>query len=371
MGRSCNPFTFQGPRSDASSTQGKLASDNTDLIISISSICAQLDRWAVEHSAAPTSQLYSGRILKAVDDETLTQRSLDLAIQAFAARWLPLVTDTTSTGISSHELAKKLWREARVDMMNVVNRPCYRSALSLILFGLTPIPTDITEEEENAGLPGDLSIQAALQQVYMLRARQRNLQFNGSKVSTSTTQRLVPNLDPITAANFINAESVAYWAALTFDTSASLTFGSRPLLSPGLLGFEADYPWSLVRSCTEIFRDMTTDWHDAGFTMTDTKAQQVIAAGAAWKLLAWKLSAVFREALRDGHDENEVRKVYSAILETVQQYNSTYRDLMEACRRRIHFLNLQTKLCYCKQNAARHTSRELTKMQMNLPCTTT
>lgn len=82
--------------------------------------------------------------------------------------------------------------------------------------------------------------------------------------------------------------------------------------------------------------------------MTDERANQIVAAAAAWKLLAWKLTAIFKEALRDGHEEAEVQKAYLAVVESIKQFNAVYRLHLEACQRRMQFLSQQTKLRWCK-----------------------
>lgn len=284
------------------------------------------------------------------DSNLQIDQFLDRAIQAFAARWLPLTPEITSSRTSPAKLVRGLWRGAHRDMLKVINRPSYRSMLTLLLFALTPIPVGILEEEELDGVSGQVCVHAALQQIQTLRARQRNLQFNGTRVNiTSPIRTISASPASLATANFINAESTAYWAALTFDTSASLTLSCRPLLSSGLFGLESEPSWRMVRSCMEVFHQITKDWNDTKFEMTDEKANQVIAAGSAWKLLAWKLTANLKESLRDGHDEAEVSKAFNAVSDAIDRFNVTYRDLLTACQRRLQFLSQETKLRWCKR----------------------
>ena len=84
--------------------------------------------------------------------------------------------------------------------------------------------------------------------------------------------------------------------------------------------------------------------------MTDERANQIIAAGASWKLLGWKLTAIFKEALRDGHDESEVRKAYLAVVDSIKQFGTVYRPLLDECHKRMQFLGQQTKLRWCKRS---------------------
>ncbi|KAH7202979.1 hypothetical protein BKA60DRAFT_656988 [Fusarium oxysporum] len=80
--------------------------------------------------------------------------------------------------------------------------------------------------------------------------------------------------------------------------------------------------------------------------MTDEKANQIIATGTAWKILAWKSTAVFKEALIDGHVESEVRKACTYVRESIKQFNGTYSKALEVRQRSIQFLGQRTKLCW-------------------------
>ncbi|SPJ70531.1 uncharacterized protein FTOL_00259 [Fusarium torulosum] len=305
-----------------------------DKYVSISDLCRHLDGCIVD---AGNSQL--------VGRSRDIEQSLQSTISAFAARWLPVTSPVPNSSEDHCGLVQALWRNARRDMLRVINRPSYRSMLSLFLFALTPIPDGISEEEETDGISGQACVHAALQQIQTLRARQRNLQFSGSKVSPSLrSQAMVTTPESIENSGFINAESIVYWAALTFDTSASLTLNCRSLLSSGLFGFESELPWRLVRTCAKMFDENARQWKQASSDMTDERANQIIAAGASWKLLGWKLTAIFKEALRDGHEESEVRKAYLAVVDSTKQFGIIYRPLLDECHKRMPFLGQQTKL---------------------------
>ncbi|SMR49285.1 unnamed protein product [Zymoseptoria tritici ST99CH_1E4] len=315
----------------------------SESFVSISALCAQLDKWMTEEPDTAAHRTYTGNI--ELSSDSRIRESLELVIKAYAARWLPLVCTSGASVAAAHSLARRYWREARADMLKVQNRTSYRSVLTLYLFGLTPIPVGISDEEEHDGLSGPVCVQSALQQVYMLRVRQKSLQFSGAKVSPVVTKAFALRPDEVHTNSFINAENIAHWAALTFDTSASLTLSSRPVLWSGLFGYERDRCWSLVKSCTDHFHSMVQkDWHTDGLEISESKANMVIAAASAFKLLMWKLSAVFREALRDGHEDATVNKVCEAVIDAVDQFNRTYRDLLNSCQRRIHFLSQETKL---------------------------
>lgn len=320
-------------------------------IVSIRRLCSQLDKWIEEGHDGTGIMVDFGASPESFRNESDMQidHYLDCAIQAFAARWLPLISPIGTTGVPRLEIVRSLWRRAHRDMLKVINRPSYRSMLALLLFALTPTPVGIAEDEELDGVSGQHCVHAALQQIQTLRARQRSLQFNGTRVSLASVRRTsATSPQSLATTNFINAESTAYWAALTFDTSASLTMSCRPLLSSGLFGFDAEPSWRMVRTCTEIFKGMTKDWKEPDFEMTNEKANQIIASGAAWKLLQWKLTSNLKESLRDGHDEVEVDKAFNAVSDAIDHFNTTYRDLLSACQTRIQFFSQETKLRWCK-----------------------
>lgn len=355
MGRHSNPFAYVSRnRSQHFYSQSNVTSfgeQSLSDVVSIHRTCSQLDRHIDEEEASPPSLADTGNIsdLARNDRDAQLNQFLDHAIQSFAARWLPLTSQAVVRGLSQADIVCRLWRRAHADMLKVINRPSYRSMLSLFLFALTPIPVGISEEEELEGVSGQVCVHAALQQIQTLRARQKSLQFNGTRVNLANSN-LPIGASPISLAtnNFIVSESLAYWAALTFDTSASLTLNCRPLLSSGLFGFEAEPSWRMVRACIGIFRESTRGWNDVDFEITDEKANQVIAAGASWKLMVWKLTANLKESLRDGHDESEVLRAFNSVSNAIDQFNVAYRDLLITCQSRIQFLNQETRLRWCK-----------------------
>lgn len=285
----------------------------------------------------------------ACDDEK--EREIDclmsLAIQTFSARWLPLTYPFPMHKAAQTSLVESLWRDLRRNLLKFINRPCYRSMLSLYLFAMVPIPAGIPEEEEADGIPAQFCVQAALQQVQHLRARQRSLEFNGSKVSPLLDRdAIIRNPDQV-RADFMSIESIIYWAALTFDTSASLTFNTKSLLSSGLLGWESESSWRLVKTCTDIFHEQTEDWRVHGFTVTEENANHIIATGSAFKLRVWKVGSVLKEALREGYEEDGVHHAFASAVDAIEQFNVTYRPLLVACERRIQFLCQHTKLRWC------------------------
>ncbi|SPO00307.1 uncharacterized protein DNG_03152 [Cephalotrichum gorgonifer] len=308
--------------------------------VSISDLCRHLDQTMAESAVSNEADR------REVKQDYRAENSMQSTIAAFSARWLPIITShTMAPGFDHLAVTQTLWRHARRDMLRIIHRPSYRSMLSLLLFALTPIPSGISAEEEADGISGQACLTTALQQIQTLRARQRNLKFSGSKVSLSLEHTVLsPTPDALDTSGFINAESTAYWAALTFDTSASLTLDCRPLLSSGLFGFESEVPWQLVRTCSKVFHETSEQWRRDNVEMTDDRANQIIAAGASWKLLGWKLTAIFKEAVRDGHNESEVRRAFVAVLDSIREFNAIYRPQLNECHNRLQFLGQRTKL---------------------------
>lgn len=272
------------------------------------------------------------------------EQSLKRAIHSFASQWLHIIPSHERVGIHHEDFVRDLWRTSRRDMLKVINRVSYRSVLALFLFGLTPIPVGVSPEEELDGLTGQMCLQAALQQVQRLRERQRNCQFSGSKVS--------PGTDPVTgrkpASNltqtFLTTESRAYWGALSFDTSASLTLNFRSSLSSGLHGVGSESSWRALRMGGSSFHTRTEEWRTPTFEVSDETASQIIGASAAWSVYVWKMIAILKEALREGDEEDKVLQAWTAFLESVEIFQVTFRPLLNACERRLHFLSQVERL---------------------------
>lgn len=321
------------------------------LSVSIASLCYECDQWMkqVQGEDSQTHFEDSSASPGETESDQQTNRSLLQAICAFSARWLLLNDAPESLKRSSMERIDDLWRTVRRDTLRVMNRPCYRSALTLFIFASTPIPVGISEEEETDGVPAQVCVQAALQQVLTLRALQRSIEFNGSKVSPIPhSSNSHTNGTPVTNS-FLGVESMIYWAAMTFDTSSSLTLNTKSLLSPGLnLGMESDSPWRLAQTCTNIFHQETENWRTHGVYITEEIANQIIASAASYKLFIWKSSAVVKEALREGLGDEVVQKVFSTAVDAVDQFSHTYRELLAGCERRIQFFGHDTKLRWCR-----------------------
>ncbi|KIX07963.1 uncharacterized protein Z518_02617 [Rhinocladiella mackenziei CBS 650.93] len=271
-------------------------------------------------------------------------RSLRHAIRSFAARWLHLIPSTDRVGPAHDDIVRDIWRTSRRDMLRVVNRVSYRSVLTLFLFGLTPIPTGISEEEEMDGLTGQICVQTALQQVQRLRERQRNCQFNGAKVSPGPDALESPAPPSKLTHSYLSSESRAYWAALTFDTSASLTLNFRSSLSSGLHGVSSESPWRVLKMGAGSFHTRTEDLRRNPFDISDDIAAEVIAAAAACKLYVWKMIAVLKEALREGDEEEKVAQAWSAFIEAVGIFKVSFRPLLNGCERRLPFLGQVERL---------------------------
>ncbi|OKP14374.1 hypothetical protein PENSUB_14153 [Penicillium subrubescens] len=221
---------------------------------------------------------------------------------------------------------------------------------------MVPVPVGIPEEEEESGVPAQICVQAALQQVQYLRARQRSLEFNGSKVSLLSDQATPISTPEQIRSEFMHIESMIYWAAMTFDTSSALTFNTKSVLSSGLLGWEAESSWRMVQTCTNIFHEQSERWRTHGVLVNEETANQIIGAAHCWKLRVWKMGTILKEALREGHGEDAVYHAHTSAAEAIRQFNVTYRPLLAACERRLQFLSQHTKLRWYELMVHHHLS---------------
>ncbi|KIV96030.1 hypothetical protein PV10_03612 [Exophiala mesophila] len=275
------------------------------------------------------------------------EHALTQAARAFASRWLPIVADGFTQQESLDEIIREFWRVSRKTMLTVINRVSYRSVLTLFIFGLTPIPLGISDEEESEGLTGQICVQAALQQVQRLRERQRNCQFSGAQVSPATDRMSNhPRATPLNE-DYLKLESRAYWSALIFDTSASVSLNFRSSLTSGVHGFKTEPAWAVIKTfLTDSFHSQAESWRirGDGTEVSTEKACHVLAAVAVCKLYVWKMIAVVKEAVREGDTEDKVLEAWSSLMEALDMFKGTIRPLLGDCLRRLSFMGQDDKL---------------------------
>lgn len=279
-------------------------------------------------------------------------QSLSRAIRAFVARWLPLVPQRNHVATDQvQDVIRDSWRSARKDMLKAANRVSYRSALTLYLFSQIPIPVGISEDEELDGISGLVCIQAALLQVQKLRERQQSQQF--SALGTPTWTDTIPHSTPgssLTQA-YLDFESRAYWAAVAWDTSSSLTLNLRTSLTSGLNGGCSEPAWRLARTfLVGSFQAKAEHWRTAGFEVSDGVASQIITAAAVCKVYVWKNITSLKEALREGVGEESVLFVWKALLDSIGIFQTSILPLLQKCKRRLHFLDQLSRLGWYNVN---------------------
>lgn len=314
----------------------------SDLCIPATKLFSKLDAYMDEelynHNSDCTPAAAGVRQQKADQVE----QSLRCAIKCFTIRWLllaPQVDHLATDQVS--EIIRDSWRTARKDMLKVINRVSYRSMFTLYLFAQTPIPIGISEDEELDGISGSACMQTALFQLQKLRERQGSCQFNGSKISTWTASLPSTSL----TQGFLDFESRAYWAAVIWDTSCSLTLNFRTSLTSGLKGACAEPAWRLARSfLVGSFHPETEDWRANGFELCDDIASKIISAAAVSNLYIWKNITSLKEALREGVDENSVLFAWKSLLDAIHIFKTSIRPLIDMCERRIHFLDQVRRL---------------------------
>lgn len=277
---------------------------------------------------------------------------LSRTIRSFAARWLPLVPSRDRPGTDQvEEIIRDSWRSARKDMLKAVNRTSYRSALALYLFAQTPVPVGITEDEELDGISGLVCIQTALSQVQRLRERQRNHRSDTSAVPAWTGALASSPPTPSLTQAYLDFESRAYWAAVIWDTSNSLTLNLRTSLTSGMNGACSEPAWRLARAfLTGSFHPRTERWRTDGFDVSDDVASSIITAAAVCKLYVWKTITSLKEAFREGVEEESVLFVWKALLGAIEIFTTSVRPLLNNCERRLHFLDQVTRLCWYEVN---------------------
>ncbi|KAI0129818.1 hypothetical protein BJ170DRAFT_681310 [Xylariales sp. AK1849] len=305
-----------------------------------------LDALMAEQLSGDTPSHASETARRRLDRDNQINQSLRLAMQSYAARWLPAVTQSIPIKkCQFEEVVREYWCAVRRDMLKVINRVSYRSVLTLYLFSQTPIPVGVSEDEELDGITGVVCIQTALLQIQQLRGRLRSCQYDGSEMpawsGASVSSAPSPTLTPM----FVDLESRAYWAAVTWDTSSSVTLNVRSTLSTGLRGACLEPAWVLARGfLVESFHSTTKEWRKEGFVVSDEVAPQIISAAGICGLYLWRTLASVKEALREGVDEDSVLFAWRSLLDGLDVFKTTIRPLLDNCERRYHFLSQTNRL---------------------------
>lgn len=286
-----------------------------------------------------------GTTIQRSERHKVIDQCLRSALQAYTARWLPLILQRESNGQSLpyDEISRSCWRAARRDMLKVINRPSYRSVFALYLFGQSPVPLGIPQEEELDGISGVVCIQTAFLHVQQLRERLRSCQFNGSEVSAWSDASMMGEMSGpghSLTEEFVNLESRAYWATVTWDTSDSMTLNFRSTLCSGLKGACGEPVWQLTKAfLTSSFHGRSEEWRKKGFRVSSSLAPQIISATSICAIYTWRTIASLKEALREGVGEGTVEFAWTALLDAIEIFQTTIQPLISNCERQLHFLS--------------------------------
>lgn len=297
-------------------------------------------------SGEHASRQYSDKVNDEIDE------SLHRATHAYAAPWLLSLSAARRSTIdidAGHleAFVRSSWHNTRRDMLRVVNRVSYRSALALYLFSQTPVPAGIPEDEEVDGINGVVCLQTALQQIQQLRLRLRSCQYYGCDVSAWSSGLMRASALPVTDFRpaFVDLESRAFWAAVTWDTASSVTLEFNSSLTTGLKGACAEPAWVLARAfLVKSFHARTEAWRATRFEMTDAIASEIISAAGICRTYLWRNVASVKEALREGVDDESVSVAWAALHDAVEVFRSTIEPLMRHCERQLHFLSQANRL---------------------------
>ena len=322
-------------------------------VISITRLFVALDKWVAEGRHGSGFATDNSIEASEVDGEKADQLDLSLvkAIHCFSARWLHLgeISGLHYPQHSCHDsLVRHFWRTARKDMLKVINKNSYRSALTLLIFGLTPTPSGLEKGEEADGLTGRTCMRLGLEMLRQLRVQLSDSQFYSSKILRSIKDGLWNSMAKDGyEAEFISMESAAYAAGMIFDNDLPLIETCRFSLSAGLLGFESEPIFGLFKPQACIFHDATETWRRDGFDVSNENVSRIVLATATWTYYFWKLVAIFKEALREGYDEKIVATNYSEVLDSIQKFKITFRPLMDTCEQRLQFLPWRLNYGWC------------------------
>ncbi|KAJ5727655.1 hypothetical protein N7493_005475 [Penicillium malachiteum] len=238
-------------------------------------------------------------------------------------------------------------------MLEAINVRSYQSVFSLVLFGLTPVPIGVGEEEEAEGVSGSLCFQVALHHIYSLRCWRRTLKFSTSKVIVQHPTVTPQVSNPITVDMQYHPnlyyENMVYTAGIIIDTTSSLTLDYKSVLAAGNLGMEKELFFEIIKTRASITHE---SW-SKGFllqasTIGDREADEIKMCASQWKLYFWKTVAVLKEGLRDGCSEDLIQVSFRAVLCAIERFRLTYGPMLGACMRRLDFLGFRQRFDTCE-----------------------
>lgn len=233
-------------------------------------------------------------------------------------------------------------------MLRVINCTSYRSVLTLYIFAQTPIPLSITGDEVLDGLNGLVCMQTALSQLQWLRSHRSVVQCNALRPPESAESHGI-------SFNYVNLESRAYWAAMTWDTSTSLLSDCRTSLTSGLKGACSEPTWRLVKAfLLGSFTHKTQRWHEDDVELVGQRVEEIVAAASICNTYIWKNITSVKEALREGVSDGEVDFAWKALLDAIDIFSVSIRPLLIRCQtisqcldQRLRFSLYQVKIRHC------------------------
>ncbi|KIX96013.1 uncharacterized protein Z520_08268 [Fonsecaea multimorphosa CBS 102226] len=318
----------------------------------ISRLFVSLDEWKCacrrNDDQPDTRQAVSGSADSCVKAGKVVNQALNATVHAFSVRWLPLVAGTRIPTEKLNNLARRLWHNARSQILLILQKRCYRSILALYIFGMTPLPPGLEDHELAHGNIGEVCVDIAMRQLQSVRAKRHVSRFSSAAIATdSPSGSAIP-----TAATSVHTldegyelrETIAYWAGFVFDTSASFTTGLPSILHASLLGFEQERTVQLLKKTAQEFHDKTEDWRANGFEVTNQRAIWIVQSASGCKGVFWKAVAALREALNYGHEPHAVVRAQTAVLQCMLRYDVTYAPLLAACKRALLFLEFEAQL---------------------------
>ncbi|OAP62328.1 hypothetical protein AYL99_04531 [Fonsecaea erecta] len=317
----------------------------------ISRLFVSLDEWKCPcrrhdgHAKPRSMTASSGNVC--VKAGKVVNQALNAAVHAFSVRWLPLVAGKSISTEKLNDLARKLWHNARVKVLLILQKRCYRSILALYIFGMTPLPPGLEDHELGDGTIGEVCVDIAMRQLQTVRARRDVSRFSSAAIATdSVPLSAVVDTSPHHTVDegYELRETIAYWAGFVFDTSASFTTGLPSILHASLLGFEQEQTVQLLKKTAQEFHEKTEDWRANGFEVTNQRAIWIVQSASGCKGVFWKAVAALREALNYGHEPHVVVRAQTAVLQCMLRYDVTYAPLLAACKRALLFLGFEAQL---------------------------
>jgi hypothetical protein len=280
-----------------------------------------------------------------LDPNDLVDSAVIASVHCFGARWLPLMLPQTATTANAELLkyhqhvSEVLWREARDKIESVMNRTSFRLAFAMYLFGMTPVPANVPDNEDIK--LAQTSLETALTQCHRLLSGSQVPLITNSDEMKSPTDSFEDLADKQTGM-----KRIVHWFGIVCDTSASLTLGKAPILTSGSITEEPVWRLSMEWTKSQGAGLLKARSIDGISLLTDGIAHGIVETAGSAKGLTWKAIAALRWALVRDFRDSSVQHARAEVISTMAQFERSFIPLLNIVESQLLFLSQEVQLSW-------------------------